>query len=50
VECALRLSRSAPEEIAEGLGITRFAYEHHGKVQSADVRLTRIAAPAAPSR
>ena len=35
--------RTCPEhevmEIAEGLGITRYIYEHHGTVASADVRL-----------
>jgi hypothetical protein len=35
--------RTCPEheivEIAEGIGITRFVYEHHGTVQWADVRL-----------
>jgi hypothetical protein len=45
--------RTCPEqeimEVAEGLGITRFLYEHHGTVQSADVRLISIATPAAPS-
>jgi hypothetical protein len=29
-------------EIAEGLGITRYVYEHHGTVQSVDARLVEF--------
>jgi hypothetical protein len=32
-------------EIAEGLGITQFVYQHHGTVQSVDVRLVSIEQP-----
>ncbi|MHC1762940.1 MAG: hypothetical protein AB9869_01355 [Verrucomicrobiia bacterium] len=41
--------RTCPEheimEITEGLGITRFVYEHHGTVQSVDVRLVSFKRP-----
>ena len=32
-------------EIVEGLGITHFVYEHHGTVQSVDVRLVSVRLP-----
>lgn len=32
-------------EIAEDIGITRFPYEHHGAVQSVDVRLVAVRQP-----
>lgn len=32
-------------DIAEGLGITRYVYEHHGTIQSVDVRLVSVKRP-----
>src|SRR5262249_27028574 len=45
--------RTCPEheimEIAGGLGITRFVYEHHGTIQSVDVRLVSFSLHTAPT-